>query len=121
MVHTQLASAEGCFFTAKYEKLFKSAASNADWSTSSNFELLLNNQPGSDSWPITAATFILLHKDQASAERIKQMLDFFSWSYENGDALAEELDFIPMPKNVVKLVENTWKKNLTHKGKPIVH
>ena len=92
--HTQLASAEGKFLQPTMET-FQAAAMNADWKNAPGFRLLLNNQPGADSWPMTAATFILMHKDQADAGKAREILKFFDWSYENGNELAEALDFIP--------------------------
>ncbi|WP_066016128.1 hypothetical protein [Endozoicomonas atrinae] len=69
---------------------------------------------------MTAATFILMHKDQIDASRAREIVKFFDWSYENGGELAEALDFIPMPDSVIELVENTWKEQLTHKGTAII-
>lgn len=117
--HTQMASKEGKFLQPSMQT-FQAAAQNADWENAPGFRLLLNNQPGADSWPMTAATFILMHKDQADADKAQTVLKFFDWSYEKGDAMAEELDFIPMPQNVVELVEASWKANLKHKGAAIV-
>nr|MDT0251229.1 phosphate ABC transporter substrate-binding protein PstS [Endozoicomonas sp.] len=117
--HTQLASAEGKFLQPSMAT-FQSAAMNADWKNAPGFRLLLNNQPGADSWPMTAATFILMHKDQADAGKAKEILKFFDWSYENGAEMAEALDFIPMPESVIELVENTWKQQLSHQGAAII-
>ncbi len=117
--HTQLASAEGKFLQPSMET-FQAAAQNADWKNAPGFRLLLNNQPGADSWPMTAATFILMHKEQASAEKARQIVEFFDWSYDNGADMAKALDFIPMPESVVDLVENTWETQLTHNGTPVI-
>ena len=68
---------------------------------------------------MTAATFILLHKNQPNADKAHKMLDFFDWSYEKGDKLATDLGYIPIPESVVKLVEGTWKTSLTSSGKAI--
>ena len=72
--------------------------------------MLLTNQPGKDSWPITGATFILMHKQPDKPEAAREALKFFDWAYANGDKLAEELDYVPMPDKVVKLVEQIWKQ-----------
>lgn len=117
--HTQLASAEGKFLKPSMAT-FQAAAQNADWKNAPGFRLLLNNQPGADSWPMTAATFILMHKEQASAEKARQIVEFFDWSYDNGSDIAKALDFIPMPASVIELVTNTWETQLTHNGTPIV-
>ena len=74
--------------------------------------MVLTDQPGADSWPITGATFILVYKAQEKPESGKAVLSFFDWAYHNGGKMAEKLDYIPMPASVVKLVENTWKQNI---------
>lgn len=119
LTYTQLDSAEGKFLQPSMET-FQAAAANADWKNAPGFELLLNNQPGADSWPMTAATFILMHKDQVNAEKAEQIIDFFEWSYEKGDELAADLDYIPMPETVVNMVENVWKEDLTSNGQTII-
>jgi phosphate transport system substrate-binding protein len=87
---------------------FQAAAGNADWAHAPGYYVILTDQPGEASWPITAATFILMHKEPidktASAEAIK----FFRWSFEKGGKMAEDLDYIPMPGSVVKQIEKTW-------------
>ncbi|WP_398482798.1 phosphate ABC transporter substrate-binding protein PstS [Tardiphaga sp.] len=91
---------------------FQAAAANADWAKAPGYYVILTDQPGDASWPITAATFILMHKaptdKAASAEAIK----FFKWSFEKGSKAAEELDYIPMPDSVVKLIEKTWSSDI---------
>ena len=87
---------------------FQAAASNADWSKAPGYYIILSDQAGEASWPITAATFILMHKEPqdkvASAEAIK----FFKWAFAKGGKMAEELDYIPMPEAVIKQIEKTW-------------
>ena len=73
-----------------------------------NYYVILTDQPGDASWPITAATFILMHKDATDKAASKEAIKFFKWSFEKGDKMAEELDYIPMPESVVKLIEKTW-------------
>jgi phosphate transport system substrate-binding protein len=91
---------------------FQAAAANADWAKAPGYYVILTDQPGEASWPITGATFILMHKmpvdKAASAEAIK----FFKWAFEKGDKIAEELDYIPMPDAVVKLIEKTWSADI---------
>ena len=87
---------------------FQAAAANADWSNAPGFYMVLTDQPGASSWPITGATFILMHKKQAKPDVAKAVLSFFSWSYKNGDDMAAQLDYVPMPDSVVNLVEKTW-------------
>ncbi len=99
---------------------FQAAAANADWAKAPGFFLILTDQPGKQSWPITATSFILLHKVQDKPDSGKQVLDFFDWSFRNGQKLAEELDYVPFPDNVIKLVEERWKQDIkSADGKPV--
>lgn len=111
MQYTQLKNKDGQFVEPN-EESFKAAASNADWAKTPGFGVVLTNQPGKTSWPITGATFVLMHKTQADAAKGKEVLKFFDWSYKNGAAMATELDYVPMPQAVVKLVEDSWKAQL---------
>jgi phosphate transport system substrate-binding protein len=77
---------------------------------------LLTDQPGAESWPITASSFILVYKIQDKPENGKAVLDFFAWSYANGQKMAESLDYVAMPESVVKLVEETWKTQIKDKS-----
>jgi phosphate transport system substrate-binding protein len=100
---------------------FQAAAANADWEHAPGFYQILDNQPGKDSWPLTAATFILMHKqpkdDAASADAIK----FFTWAFDKGAPEAEALDYIPMPANVVKLIKKAIATDIKGAdGKPLV-
>jgi phosphate transport system substrate-binding protein len=111
---------EAGVFVSPDSKTFQAAAANADWSKAPGFYQLLTNQPGKDSWPITGATFILLHKQQAKPQTARQVIDFFDWAYKNGGKLAESLDYVPMPANVVKLVEEAWRSGVKGQdGKPV--
>ncbi len=83
------------------------------------FGVILTDEPGAESWPITAATFILMHKVPADLESSKGALKFFDWAYMNGDEMAEELDYIPMPGNVVELVREEWKTIKDDTGNPV--
>ncbi len=100
-------------------KTFSAAAANAEWNKAQDFNLILTNQPGKDSWPITGATFILMQKNPPDPAAALQVLDFFSWAYNNGAGMAESLAYIPMPKNVVPLIETSWKQISASNGKPI--
>ncbi|HEY1780884.1 MAG TPA: phosphate ABC transporter substrate-binding protein PstS [Roseiarcus sp.] len=91
---------------------FQAAAANADWDHAAGFHLILANQAGDKSWPMTAATFILLPKDPPNKAAAKDAIDFFKWAYQKGDKMAEDLDYIPMPDNVVNLVEAMWAKDV---------
>ena len=95
---------------------FQAAAANADWSNAPGFYMVLTDQPGANSWPITGATFILMHTSQAKPDVAKAVLSFFAWSYKNGDDMAANLDYVPMPDSVVNLVEKTWAKEIRSAG-----
>jgi phosphate transport system substrate-binding protein len=94
-------------------KSFQAAAANADWQKAPGFYLLLTDQAGKESWPITGASFILMYNKQDKPDSAKAVLSFFDWSYHNGQKLADELDYVPMPESVVKLVEDSWKTKMT--------
>ena len=80
---------------------FAAAAANADWEGSlPSMALVLVDQPGKQSWPITGASFILVQKEQADAARAKMMMTFFDWAYTNGADAATALDYVPIPANV---------------------
>ncbi|MGZ5073555.1 MAG: phosphate ABC transporter substrate-binding protein PstS [Usitatibacter sp.] len=92
---------------------FKAAAANADWSKAPGFYLILTDQPGKTAWPISGATFILMHKSQAKPEIAREVLKFFDWAYgAEGDKLASSLDYVPLPDNVVKQIQASWKSNI---------
>ena len=87
---------------------FQAAASNADWAKAPGYYVILTDQPGEQSWPITAATFILMHKEPADKAASTEAIKFFKWAFAKGGKMAEELDYIPMPEAVVKLIDKTW-------------
>ncbi len=91
---------------------FQSAAAGADWKNAPGYYMVLTDQPGANSWPITGASFILVYKNQAKPETAKAVLKFFDWSYHHGQKLANKLDYVPMPASVVKMVEATWKSEI---------
>ncbi|WP_298239839.1 phosphate ABC transporter substrate-binding protein PstS [uncultured Bradyrhizobium sp.] len=87
---------------------FQAAASNADWAKAPGYYVILTDQPGEKSWPITAATFILMHKAATDKAASQEAIKFFRWAFKNGGKAAEELDYIPMPDSVVQQIEKTW-------------
>jgi phosphate transport system substrate-binding protein len=91
---------------------FQAAASNADWAHAPGYYLILTDQPGDKSWPIVASTFILMHKDSTDKAASQEAIKFFKYAFANGDKMAEELDYIPMPDSVVKLIEKTWSADI---------
>ncbi|EKE69574.1 phosphate ABC transporter substrate-binding protein PstS [Gallaecimonas xiamenensis] len=111
LTYTQMQNKSGAF-VAPTMAAFQAAAANADWANAPGFKLMLNDQPGATSWPMTAATFILMHKDQANVDTAKEVLKFFEWGYAKGDNLAAELEYVPMPDNVVKMVETMWHSDI---------
>ena len=95
---------------------FQAAAANADWSHAPGFYMVLTDQPGAKSWPITGATFILVHKQQPKPDVAKAVLGFFDWAYAVGDDMASQLDYVPMPDNVVDLVHQAWRDQIKGPG-----
>src|SRR5579871_4402832 len=91
---------------------FQAAASNADWAKAPGYYVILTDQPGDQSWPITASTFILMHKEPVDKAASAEAIKFFKWAFANGGKSAEELDYIPMPEAVVKLIEKTWSADI---------
>lgn len=98
---------------------FQAAAANADWENAPGFYVVLTNEPGEDSWPITGASYILVHKQMKDPKVAKATLEFFDWSYQHGQDTAKDLDYVPVPDNVVKLVRDRWAKEITADGKPV--
>jgi phosphate transport system substrate-binding protein len=88
-------------------KSFSSAAAKADWNSVPGFGVVLTNQLGDDSWPLTAATFVLMYSEPSDTVASRDAIAFFNWAFDNGNKAAEELDYIPMPANVVKEIKNT--------------
>jgi phosphate transport system substrate-binding protein len=99
-------------FVAPTAENFQAAAAGADWAHAEGYYMVLTDQPGANSWPITGASFILLYKTQANAAQAKEVLNFFNWSYKNGGKSALSLDYVPMPEAVVKMVEDSWHSEL---------
>jgi phosphate transport system substrate-binding protein len=118
MVHAKLINRDGATLEPS-SRVFQAAAANADWKSAPGFYLILTDQTGKESWPITGATFILMYKRQDQPERAKEVLKFFDWAYKNGGQLAESLDYIPMPPNAVTIFEESWRQIIGPDGKPI--
>jgi phosphate transport system substrate-binding protein len=92
------------------ETTFAAAAAGADWSKAPGLGISLNNQAAPDAWPITSASFILMHKDPSKPEQSVEVLKFFKWALAEGQALAKDLDYVPMPNATIPLIEATWKE-----------
>jgi phosphate transport system substrate-binding protein len=95
---------------------FQAAASNADWSHAPAYYLILTDQAGAMSWPITGASFILIYSQPPDVAATTEALKFFNWAYKNGAPMAQELDYVPLPDALIKEVRNTWKAEI--KGVP---
>ncbi len=100
---------------------FQAAAANADWTKEPGFYQILTDQPGGESWPITAATFILMPRQPPDPAAAKEALKFFDWAFSKGAKTAEELDYIPIPENVVALIKKEWSSDIKDAtGKPLM-
>jgi phosphate transport system substrate-binding protein len=111
MAHTQLQNRDGAWLQPD-DAAFRAAAASADWAKAPGFAVVLTDQPGKASWPITGASYIIVQKSQADAIKGKEVLKFFDWAYKNGDAAAADLDYVPMPDAVTKLVQDAWRANV---------
>ena len=118
MAHVLLKNREGAFVAPTIAS-FQAAAENADWKATPGFYVVLTDQPGAASWPITGASFILVYKDQADAALAKQMLGFFDWCYTHGAPMATELSYVPIPQTVADLVRAEWRTTITSFDKPV--
>ena len=117
MNHAKLKNKAGSYVDPTIET-FQAAATGADWKNAPGFYVVLTDQPGANSWPITGATYIIIHKNQKNAEVGKATLEFFDWCYKHGADMAKELNYVPMPESVTSLVEASWKQ-ITADGKPL--
>ncbi len=118
MTFTQLKNQAGAFVSPD-DVNFKAAAAGADWSKS--FYQVLTDQPGKESWPLTGATFIMMHKSQDKPVQASNSLKFFEWGYSNGDKMAADLEYVPLPDAVKTLVRNQWAEIKDPAGKAIAY
>jgi phosphate transport system substrate-binding protein len=120
LTHTKMINKDGAAVSPTSEA-FQAAAANADWKSQPGFGVILANEPGAKSWPMTAATWILVYKQPQDAAATGEALKFFSWAYKNGAKMAEELDYVPMPDKVVADVKQMWAADIKDSsGKPLV-
>ena len=117
MPYALMQNAAGAF-VAPEDTAFKAAAAGADWSKS--FYQILTNQPGKESWPITGATFIMMHLKQDKPPQAAASLRFFDWAFKNGDKVADELDYVPMPDSVKASIRQQWSKIVDASGSPVL-
>ena len=120
MTYVQVQNRDGTFVSPSSET-FKAAAAGADWNKAPGYYLVLTDQPGKNAWPISGATFILMYKTQAKPETAREVLKFFDWAYSNdGDKLADALDYVPLPDTVTAQIRGTWKAQIKDaSGKPV--
>jgi phosphate transport system substrate-binding protein len=111
MAYTQLINSSGKKVTPTAEA-FQAAAANADWANAPGFHLILTNQPGEKSWPITGASFILLYGNPPDPAATAAALKFFDWAFKNGSKMAAELDYVPLPESLIKQVRATWQSQI---------
>jgi phosphate transport system substrate-binding protein len=108
MTYAQLQNKDGAFITPD-DETFQAAAAYADWKNAPGYYQILTNQPGKNSWPITGASFILIHKSQDKPASAQEVLKFFDWSFKNGQKMAQDLDYVPLPDALTKQIAETWK------------
>ena len=114
----QVRNRDGTFVMPNIDT-FRAAAAGADWAKAPGMYLILTDQPGKTSWPISGASFILMHKTQTKVDNAREVLKFFDWSFKNGDQMATDLDYVPMPDPVVKLIAAAWKDIKDPSGKVV--
>ena len=119
MIHASVQNRDGQFVQPD-DTSFQAAASNADWKNAPGFYQILTDQPGRAAWPITGASFILMHAKQDKPQNALEVFRFFDWSFHNGQKMAEALDYVPLPDAVVAIVEESWKTQVKDSaGKPV--
>jgi phosphate transport system substrate-binding protein len=116
--YAQLKNKAGAFVSPTIDS-FQAAAASADWKSAPGFYMVLTDQPGEGSWPITGASFILVYKEQPDAAKARAMLEFFAWCFETGGEAAERLHYVPMPEAVVTLVQDEWRAQVRAGGRPV--
>jgi phosphate transport system substrate-binding protein len=119
MTHLAMINGDGVVVQPA-EETFAAAASGADWAAAPGFGVNLNNQPGARSWPITGASFVLMHRVARDAQRSAGALRFFDWGLTEGGSLASELGFVPLPLEVVEKVRASWREITDAAGRPVL-
>jgi phosphate transport system substrate-binding protein len=107
MTHAAVQNRAGNFVQPSADS-FQAAAASADWANAQDFHLIMTDAPGADAWPIAATNFILVYKQPKDAERTADTLDFFKWAFENGQAQADALHYVPLPPQLVEQIEAYW-------------
>ena len=109
IAHAQVKNRNGKFVQPD-DETFKAAAEGAEWTGSNGMSVILTNMPGEKSWPITGVSYIIMHRQQADPLVGRAVLKFFNWAYKNGGQMATDLDYVPLPKDVVSKVHVEWTK-----------
>jgi phosphate transport system substrate-binding protein len=118
MAYTLLTNSAGAAVAPSAES-FQAAAANADWVHADSYYLILTDQAGAKSWPITGASFILVYKQPDDPAPVLEALKFFSWAYKDGATMAAELDYVPLPAALIAQVKKTWVSAITSGGHPV--
>jgi len=118
MAYTLLTNKSGAVVAPSAES-FQAAAAGADWAKADSYYLILTDQAGANSWPITGASFILLYKQPSDAASVGEALKFFAWAYKDGASMAAELDYVPLPATLIAQVKKTWTTEITSGGHPL--
>ena len=119
MTYTLLLNRDGNYVAPTADN-FQAAAADADWANAEDYYLLLTDQPGPNSWPISGASFIMVYKNAENPEQTAAVLKFFDWALHQGQKMALDLAYVPMPDKVVQMVETSWQKEIhTPEGKPV--
>ena len=118
MAFTQLTNKSGAAVAPSAES-FQAAAASADWAAADSYYLILTDQAGAKSWPITGASFILVYREPADSAAVNEALKFFAWAYKDGAAMAAELDYVPLPAALIAQVKKTWTSSIRSGGRPV--
>jgi phosphate transport system substrate-binding protein len=118
MAYTLLTNKAGVAVAPSAES-FQAAAANADWVHADSYYLILTDQAGAKSWPITGVSFILVYKQPDDPAAVNEALKFFAWAYKEGASMAAELDYVPLPPSLIAQVKKTWTSEITSGGHPV--
>jgi phosphate transport system substrate-binding protein len=113
LTYAVMRNAAGNYVSPKGET-FSEAAASADWAHATDFNLIMTNAPGQNAWPITATTWAIMYKQPKDAAQSQAALDFFKWSFENGQSQASSLDYVPLPQELVRQIEQYWAAEFKH-------
>jgi len=115
MIHVAVRNKDGVFVQPD-DSAFQAAAGYADWKSQPGFYQILTEQPGKTSWPITGASFILMPAKSDKPASTQEVMKFFDWALKNGQKMAEDLDYVPLPESVVKLINDEWRAQVKDAG-----